>query len=69
LVFAKSPIPGVIDPPAVVTGVHITRLTPDGRKAPIDPRAPYGRSAAFSLTDRGLDELIATAQRLEGQAP
>jgi hypothetical protein len=27
----------VIDPPAVVRGVHLTRLTPDGRKAPIDP--------------------------------
>jgi Toprim domain-containing protein len=29
--------PGVIDPPAEVVGVHITRLTFDGRKAPIDP--------------------------------
>ena len=27
----------MIDPPAIVTGVHITRLTPEGGKAPIDP--------------------------------
>jgi hypothetical protein len=27
----------VIDPPAILGGVHITRLTPDSRKAPIDP--------------------------------
>ena len=27
----------MIDPPAIVVGVHITRLTPDGGKAPIDP--------------------------------
>jgi hypothetical protein len=32
----EEPEPGVIDPPADVTGVHITRLTPDGRKAPDD---------------------------------
>jgi hypothetical protein len=35
--FCEEPEPGVIDPPAVVRGVHLTRLTPDGRKAPIDP--------------------------------
>lgn len=35
--FAGEPEPGVIDPPANVTGVHITRLTPDGDKAAIDP--------------------------------
>jgi len=29
--------PGVIDPPAIIAGVHITRLTPDGGRAPIDP--------------------------------
>jgi hypothetical protein len=32
-----EPESGVIDPPAKVTGVHITRLAPDGRKAPADP--------------------------------
>jgi hypothetical protein len=35
--FCDEPEPGVIDPPAVVAGVHITRLTPEGGKAPIDP--------------------------------
>ena len=35
--FCEEPEPGVIDPPANVTGVHLTRLTPDGGKAPIDP--------------------------------
>ncbi len=34
--FCDEPEPGVIDPPSNVTGVHITRLTPDGRKAPED---------------------------------
>jgi hypothetical protein len=32
--FCEEPEPGVIDAPVTVTGVHITRLTPDGRKAP-----------------------------------
>ena len=35
--FCDEPEPGVIDPPAFVTGIHLTRLTPDGGKAPIDP--------------------------------
>jgi hypothetical protein len=35
--FCEEPEPGVIDPPDDVTGVHITRLTPEGRKAPVDP--------------------------------
>jgi hypothetical protein len=35
--FADEPEPGVIDPPAIVAGIHLTRLTPDGGKAPIDP--------------------------------
>jgi len=35
--FCREIEPGVIDPAADVTGVHITRLTPDGRKAPVDP--------------------------------
>jgi hypothetical protein len=35
--FYEEPEPGVIDPPANVTGVHITRLTPEGRKEPIGP--------------------------------
>jgi hypothetical protein len=35
--FGEEPEPGAINAPAEVTGVHIARLTPDGRKAPIDP--------------------------------
>jgi hypothetical protein len=35
--FCDEPEPGVINPPANVAGVHITRLTPDGGKATIDP--------------------------------
>jgi hypothetical protein len=35
--FCAELDPGAIDPPAEVVGVHITRLTLDGRKAPIDP--------------------------------
>jgi hypothetical protein len=34
--FCEEIEPGAIDPPAIVAGVHITRLTPDGGKAPID---------------------------------
>jgi putative DNA primase/helicase len=34
--FCDEPEPGVIVPPASVTGVHITRLTPEGGKAPED---------------------------------
>src|ERR1700724_3625733 len=34
--FCEEPEPGVIVPAAVVTGIHLTRLAPDGRKAPID---------------------------------
>lgn len=35
--FCDELEPGVIDPPSNVAAVHLTRLTPDGRKAPIDP--------------------------------
>jgi hypothetical protein len=35
--FCEESEPGVIVPPANVTGVHITRLTPEGRKAAIEP--------------------------------
>jgi Toprim domain len=36
--FCEDPEPGVIDPPPVVTSAHITRLTPDGRKAGMTSR-------------------------------
>jgi hypothetical protein len=35
--FCDEPEPGLITPPGLVTGVHLTRLTMDGDKAPIDP--------------------------------
>ena len=35
--FAQEVEPGVIEPPAVVQQVHLTRLTMDGHKADIDP--------------------------------
>jgi hypothetical protein len=35
--FCDEPEPGTIRPPGLVTGVHLTRLTPQGGKAPIDP--------------------------------
>jgi hypothetical protein len=35
--FCDEPEPGVIDPPANVTAIHLTRLTLDGGKAAIDP--------------------------------
>jgi putative DNA primase/helicase len=34
--FYEEPEPGLIDPPVDVRGVHLTRLTMDGGKAPID---------------------------------
>ena len=35
--FGDEPEPGVIEPPAVVTGIDLTRLAQDGSKASIDP--------------------------------
>jgi hypothetical protein len=35
--FCDEPEPGRITPPVVVNGVHLTRLTMQGDKAPIDP--------------------------------
>lgn len=48
--FCHEPEPGVIDPPSVVNGVHITRLAMDGRKAPIDPvKIMLGPSAGLPI--------------------
>jgi hypothetical protein len=48
--FCEEPEPGVIDPPAVVTGVHITRLTPDGCKAPEDkPKIMLGAMSGLPI--------------------
>jgi phage/plasmid primase-like uncharacterized protein len=46
----EEPEPGVIDPPTDVTGVHITRLTPDGRKAPDDkPKIMVGPMSGLPI--------------------
>jgi hypothetical protein len=48
--FCEGPEPGVIVPPANVTGVHITRLTPDGRKAPEDkPKIMLGPMSGLPI--------------------
>jgi hypothetical protein len=48
--FCEEPEPGVIDPPAKVRGVHITRLTPDGRKAPEDkPKRMLGAMSGLPI--------------------
>ena len=58
--FCDEPEPGVIDPPADVTGVHITRLTPDGRKAPIDPvKIMLGPSMGLPVVLAPANDLLA----------
>jgi Toprim domain len=58
--FCEEPEPGVIDPPANVTGVHITRLTLDGCKAPIDPvKIMLGPSAGVPIVLAPANDLLA----------
>jgi Toprim domain len=58
--FCEEPEPGVIDPPANVAGVHITRLTPDGDKAPIDPvKIMLGPSAGLPIVLAPANDLLA----------
>ena len=58
--FCEEPEPGVIDPPANVTGVHLTRLTPDGGKAPIDPvKIMHGPSAGLPIVLAPATDLLA----------
>ena len=58
--FCEEPEPGVIDPPANVTGVHLTRLTPDGGKAPIDPvKIMLGPSAGLPIVLAPANDLLA----------
>jgi hypothetical protein len=48
--FCDEPEPGGIDPPAIVTGVHITRLTPAGCKAPEDkPKFMLGAMSGLPI--------------------
>jgi hypothetical protein len=58
--FCEEPEPGAIDPPAIVTGVHITRLTPDGRKAPVDPvKIMIGSSMGLPIVLAPANDLLA----------
>ena len=58
--FCEEIEPGVIDPPAIVAGVHITRLTPDGGKAPIDPvKIMLGPSAGLPIVLAPANDLLA----------
>jgi hypothetical protein len=48
--FCEEPEPGVIDPPAIVAGVHITRLTLYGGKTAFDPvKIMLGPSAGLPI--------------------
>jgi Toprim domain len=58
--FCEEIEPGVIDPPPNVTGVHITRLTPDGRKAPADQvKIMLGPSAGLPIVLAPANDLLA----------
>ena len=57
--FCEEIEPGVIDPPAIVAGVHITRLKPDGGKAPIDPvKITLGPSAGLPIVLAPASDLL-----------
>jgi hypothetical protein len=58
--FCDEPEPGVIYPHADVAGVHITRLTLDGRKAPIDPvKIMLGPSMGLPIVLAPANDLLA----------
>jgi hypothetical protein len=58
--FCEEPELGMIDPPSNVTGLHITRLTPDGRKAPIDPvKIMLGPTAGLPIVLAPANDLLA----------
>jgi hypothetical protein len=58
--FCDEPEPGVIDPPSEVVGVHITRLTPNGRKAPEDkPKIMLGPMSGLPIVLAPANDLLA----------
>lgn len=58
--FCNEPEPGVIDPPPNVTGIHITRLTPGGCKAPIEPvKIMLGPSMGLPIVLAPANDLLA----------
>ena len=58
--FCEEVEAGVIDPPAIVAGVHITSLTSDGGKAPIDPvKIMLGQSMGLPIVLAPANDLLA----------
>ena len=58
--FADEPEPGLVAPPAAVHGVHLTRLTLEGDKAPIDPiKIMVGPSAGLPIVLAPANDLLA----------
>jgi hypothetical protein len=58
--FCEEREPGVLDPPAIVTGIHLTRLTPEGRKAAIDPvKIMLGPSMGLPIVLAPANDLLA----------
>ena len=48
--FCDEPEPGLIAPPAIVSGIHLTRLTPEGEKIAGDkPKIMLGPSAGLPI--------------------
>jgi hypothetical protein len=58
--FADEPEPGLVTPPAIVHCVHITRLTMDGGKAPVDPvKITLGPSRGLPIVLAPASDLLA----------
>jgi hypothetical protein len=58
--FCDEPEPGLITPPEIVTAVHLTRLTPQGGKAPIDPvKIMLGPSMGLPIVLAPANDLLA----------
>jgi CHC2 zinc finger len=58
--FCEEIEPGVIDPPAFVTGIHLTRLTPEGEKIAGDkPKIMLGPSAGLPVVLAPANDLLA----------
>jgi hypothetical protein len=58
--FCDEQEPGLITPPELVTGVHLTRLTMEGDKAPIDPvKKTLGPSVGLPIVLAPANDLLA----------
>jgi hypothetical protein len=57
---ADEPEPGVIEPPRIVTGINLTRLSLNGDKAPIDPvKITLGPSVGLPIVLAPANDLLA----------